>query len=576
MSVGSSSKLLYSICVYNTIDNKLIEMQTLANMAYDLNSKTSTNEKKISDLSAKTEKTSESLKYVELQQEKYIVDKYNIFIKELYIIGVGETCFIKTIRMANNGSNYLVLTDGNKELTGEIILHDNTLCHFKNENIEVYIIPQNLDKLSEISLNNNTDESVGTIILDKCTSLESNTYIANFIQRLEYNIINEHGYINKYYNYDNFSDGYINCSKDKITIGKVLSHASFKCLTVEVFKNDIICVSAEGKDDANSYALCDYEGNVVEKSERNTVYEFNAPHTAIVKKTGYLIVNNSINNKNVFVNIKRNVGSIKGKAFCFGSSQSVEKTSTWFKDLCNYFNLNGISYGIGGATFARIPARLSTAGDGCITELIGKEDCVVSEVDYVVGNIEDNPDYILIICGTNDAYSIQRWKTYYNSEENRIDNTCCKIGVFDDVMSKSLKEIKEAEDTSSYGLRTMLGSMRYCIETLKNKYKNATIIGVIPYQIGKTFTLSNSDTVYDQNICMSKIIPEIIKMYNIMSCPIINCFYESGIISAFEKEIPYRYTIDQIHIKHGDDLNLKGRALIGDFIISKFKNFFLL
>ena len=233
------------------------------------------------------------------------------------------------------------------------------------------------------------------------------------------------------------------------------------------------------------------------------------------------------------------------KAVVFGSSNTTQYYGTWFPDLCDYLGITDRRiYGVGGSTYPIIPGSVVNAGhSGLAPYIVGQPNSMVTAIEYVLANYGDYiPDVIMINSGMNEA------------DQNP------PLGDIDVVLTKTLLEIR-ASTSGNYGVNTLSGAMRWCLETLIVNFPNATIIPLLPFQA--QINISNN---YRNNI-----MPLMQQMYKLMSLPVVDCFNEGGFYSRFENAPPYKYTLDGIHIKLGESVNEAGRFVQNQFLRNAFK-----
>lgn len=112
----------------------------------------------------------------------------------------------------------------------------------------------------------------------------------------------------------------------------------------------------------------------------------------------------------------------------------------------------------------------------------------------------------------------------------------------------------------------MCGSMRYCLMKLREKFKNALIVGVIPWQWGSYDDCNRFRTEYKKSM---------IEMYHLHSIPVINSFDNGGIFWNEEWNSENRVnTVDGIHVKVDSTINKRGKELQKEFIINQFTHIY--
>jgi lysophospholipase L1-like esterase len=158
-----------------------------------------------------------------------------------------------------------------------------------------------------------------------------------------------------------------------------------------------------------------------------------------------------------------------------------------------------------------------------------------NQVQKILNNNYDTPDIIIIAAGANDISDNTVIETQFTSSGKYIPLNACN------------KQI-------------IAGAMRYCIETLLNKYPNTQIFISLPIQSAE----ARRSFLSQQRKC------NIIKsVANRMSIPIINSFEESGIYGANEiANQNGKYLIDGLHP------NPLGSKLLGDYISRKIINWY--
>lgn len=227
-----------------------------------------------------------------------------------------------------------------------------------------------------------------------------------------------------------------------------------------------------------------------------------------------------------------------------GSSSATDYYRTWSQDLCSELGMNWQSVGIGAAIFPMKDGYLVSSNlKGIADQHIGEVNSLILQVNHLLEN-EYSPDYIVIYSGMNEA------------AQNPI------VGDFDRVISMSADEIEWSDDVD-VNLYSVMGAMKWCIEKLKNRYPDAQIVPIIPWQCGNMTYCTNFRNKYMEPM---------MKMYNYFSLPSINAF-DNGAFFVDEldpkKGVP-KYTIDYIHVKIGGNINERGRKVQRNFIVKEF------
>lgn len=165
-----------------------------------------------------------------------------------------------------------------------------------------------------------------------------------------------------------------------------------------------------------------------------------------------------------------------------------------------------------------------------------------NQVQKIINNNYDAPDIIVFAFGTNDRVITDTDKNF----ENQFTS--------DDVFIP----------LSSVDRTTFGGAMRYCIETLHNKYPNAQIFIMTPIQSAEKKSGDGLGWYY------SKLKPkaDLIKaLGNRMSVPVIDCFSESRIYGAYENSSGNgEYLADGLHP------NENGSIRMGKFVANEIRN----
>lgn len=261
---------------------------------------------------------------------------------------------------------------------------------------------------------------------------------------------------------------------------------------------------------------------------------------AKIKDRGYTISDNPI------INAKIGVFFAK-KAVILGSSNTTNKWGTWSQDLCKNLGIKDLHIGVGGATFPLIDGYIIDSNLDAPSELIGMINSVVTQVDYLL-TLDYTPDIIIINSGSNDA-----------SQQVLVGSIDKCNAILD------ANTIKTDEDIEK-NIYCMCGAMRYCLMKLREKFKNALIVGVIPWQWGSYDNCNRYRTEYKQSM---------IEMYHLEGIPVINAFDNGGIFWNEEWNSENRVnTVDGIHVKVDSKINKRGRELQRNFITQNFINVF--
>lgn len=261
---------------------------------------------------------------------------------------------------------------------------------------------------------------------------------------------------------------------------------------------------------------------------------------AKVKEKGYKLSDNPI--------INTKIGSFFGKkAVILGSSNTTNKWGTWSQDLCKNLGIKDLHIGVGGATFPFIDGYIVDSNSDAPETLVGQINSVVNQVDYLL-TLDYTPDIIIINSGSNDATkqepvgSVDKCNTILDADT-----------------------IKSDEDTDK-NIYCMCGAMRYCLMKLRENFKNALIVGVIPWQWGSYDNCNRFRTEYKQSM---------IEMYHLEGIPVINAFDNGGIFWNEEWNSENRVnTVDGIHVKVDGTINKRGKELQKEFIINQFTHIY--
>lgn len=233
------------------------------------------------------------------------------------------------------------------------------------------------------------------------------------------------------------------------------------------------------------------------------------------------------------------------KAAVFGSSNATQYYGIWFQDLCDYFGMDYKIYAIGGSTYPIVPGNDVWSGaSGIAEEVLGQPNSMVTEVEY---KLNTDPTYI------PDIFM-------FNSGFNEV-NAKPPIGDLATVFTKTLDEIRNSTDTA-FGINTLIGSMRWCIETLMRTYPDGVFIGLIPFQASNTAT----------DYFVATLLQPMLATFGRLGIPVINCLEHGGFYSQFENAAPYKYTLDSIHVRLGSTINEKGRFVQAEFLKRNFLN----
>ena len=203
--------------------------------------------------------------------------------------------------------------------------------------------------------------------------------------------------------------------------------------------------------------------------------------------------------------------------------------------------------GVGGATFPFIDGYIVDSNSDAPETLVGQINSVVNQVDYLL-TLDYTPDIIIINSGSNDATkqepvgSVDKCNTILDADT-----------------------IKSDEDTDK-NIYCMCGAMRYCLMKLRENFKNALIVGVIPWQWGSYDNCNRFRTEYKQSM---------IEMYHLEGIPVINAFDNGGIFWNEEWNSENRVnTVDGIHVKVDGTINKRGKELQKEFIINQFTHIY--
>jgi hypothetical protein len=241
----------------------------------------------------------------------------------------------------------------------------------------------------------------------------------------------------------------------------------------------------------------------------------------------------------------QNVNLEGKKAAVFGSSNTTQYYGIWFQDLCDYFKMDYKIYGIGGATYPIVPGNNVWSGaSGIAEEVLGQPNSMVTEVEYKLNN---DPTFIPDVFMFNSGFNEAALKP--------------PVGDLATVFTKTLDEIRNSTD-SNFGINTLIGGMRWCLETLMINYPDAVFIGMIPFQA------SNVPTAY----FIETLLQPMLETFGRLAIPVINCLYDGGFYSQFENAAPYKYTVDSIHVRLGTNINEKGRFVQNEFLKRNFLN----
>lgn len=233
------------------------------------------------------------------------------------------------------------------------------------------------------------------------------------------------------------------------------------------------------------------------------------------------------------------------KAAVFGSSNTTQHYGIWFQDLCDYFGMDYKIYGIAGATYPIVPSNNVWSGaSGISEEVLGQPNSMVTEVEYKI-NTDPTfiPDIFMFNSGINEA------------------NLNPPIGDLATVFTKTLDEIRNSTDTA-FGINTLIGSMRWCIETLMRTYPDGVFIGLIPFQASNAVTAN----------FVATFLQPMLATFGRLGIPVINCLEHGGFYSQFEDTAPYKYTVDSVHVRLGNNINAKGRFVQAEFLKRNFLN----
>lgn len=261
---------------------------------------------------------------------------------------------------------------------------------------------------------------------------------------------------------------------------------------------------------------------------------------AKIKVNGYSLSENPI--------INAKIGNFFWKkAVVLGSSNTTNKWGTWSQDLCKNLGINDLHIGAGGAIFPLRDEYLIDGDSDAPDTLIGQINSVVTQVDYLL-TLDFTPDIIIINSGSNDA-----------TKQVPIGN----VDKCNSIMDANTIKTDEDEEKNIY---CMCGSMRYCLMKLREKFKNALIVGVIPWQWGSYDDCNRFRTEYKKSM---------IEMYHLHSIPVINSFDNGGIFWNEEWNSENRVnTVDGIHVKVDSTINKRGKELQKEFIINQFTHIY--
>lgn len=365
-----------------------------------------------------------------------------------------------------------------------------------------------------------------------------------------------------FYLFQNLSIG-----DDAPTNPTTAASTSWHNIKTAISAGDIIIVTDKGSDNAPHYVLTGKGGVIMQMSPKYGE-QIIKTHVVAADQDGYLFANHNGSSGASIIIYSRGLGSLTYqnifngfKAVAFGGSNTTEIQGTWFPDLCSYYNMIPSFNGCGGATFAKLNVTNNITDDkGGIANdpvNIGKPNNSITQLEYYLDTYTDTPDIIMICFGVNDAFWIRQ-------------NNAYTIGNLDTVMSKTLPEIYNGSFNDDFSIYTLLGSMRYVLETLKTTHPNTPIIGVLPWQCYAETTVGSN--TYDRNLDYYNIIKgPMTQMYQMYSCPVIDAWSEGGFVSAFEVPSVRRYTIDGLHVRTANTIKESGRKVQAYFIRNQFK-----
>lgn len=165
-----------------------------------------------------------------------------------------------------------------------------------------------------------------------------------------------------------------------------------------------------------------------------------------------------------------------------------------------------------------------------------------NQVQKVINNNYDAPDIIIFAFGTNDRV--------ISDNDTNFENQFTNEDVFIPLSSV---------DRTTFG-----GAIRYCMETLHNKYPNTQIFIMTPIQSAEQKSSEGMGWYY------SKLKPKADLIKNIgnrMSIPVIDCFNESRIYGGYEiKDSNGECLSDGLHP------NEQGAIRMGKFVANEIRN----
>ena len=175
-----------------------------------------------------------------------------------------------------------------------------------------------------------------------------------------------------------------------------------------------------------------------------------------------------------------------------------------------------INLGLGGARWRVTTAETTTPyPDDNAGNSIGTT-CIPNEVRWlkklVAEGTKPTPDVVMFWCGTNDSSS---------TDESEIGN-------YDTVMGYTWEEVSGDNELGVSIRRTIVGGLRYSLESVYRAFKYATIIVVSPVQ-----SRYNSTKDYDTGN-LGNIVEIVKKMSDRYACIYINAYHDIGICDLFE------------------------------------------